>query len=285
MDAAPASTPAEGLALNTEFFRPSVQRQLARPPRVLIAEDHPTNRRVTSLLLEKLGYEVEVTKDGREALDAWRRTRHEIILMDCQMPTMDGFEATRQVRQAEAAEPPSPSGPTFIVALTANAMAANRDACRQAGMDGFITKPVQSESLRRVMQYANALPKAGSPSTVRTCIKDLHDALGPEAVVELLTAFLDDTPHRLAELRTLAAGKDAPTFARAAHSIAGSCGIFGLIEMRDLGLSIEDMARTGAGKQCNEAINRLEAQFRAVADELEQIRDAAADEAEGLPPE
>ena len=110
--------------------------------RVLLAEDNLVNQRVALLTLKKMGYQVDVVKDGREALRAWENNEYDLILMDCQMPEMDGYEATRAIRQRE-------NGKRIpIVALTAHAMKGADEVCRAAGMDDYITKPIDREQLR-----------------------------------------------------------------------------------------------------------------------------------------
>jgi PAS domain S-box-containing protein len=115
--------------------------------RVLLAEDNPVNQLVASRLLEKIGYDVDVVKDGLEACAAWERGGHDLILMDCQMPRMDGYEATREIRRREGG-----SAHIRIVALTAHAMKGAEEECRAAGMDDYVTKPIDTEQLRRCLE-------------------------------------------------------------------------------------------------------------------------------------
>jgi CheY-like chemotaxis protein len=116
------------------------------PLRVLLAEDNPINRRVALLMLARLGYQADVAEDGQEVLEAVRRQRYDLILMDVQMPEIDGIEATRRIR----AELP-PERQPHIVAVTANALEENREACFAAGMDEFLAKPVLLDVLREVL--------------------------------------------------------------------------------------------------------------------------------------
>jgi CheY-like chemotaxis protein len=110
--------------------------------RILLAEDNPVNQKVASRLLEKLDYQVEVVADGRAAVSAWQKGQFDLILMDCQMPHMDGYEATREVRRLEDGQ-----GRTPIVALTANAMKGDEERCIASGMDGFVSKPIDRGKL------------------------------------------------------------------------------------------------------------------------------------------
>jgi PAS domain S-box-containing protein len=115
--------------------------------RVLLAEDNPVNQKVGSRLLERIGCTVEVAADGKEALRAWESGGFDLILMDCQMPEMDGYEATRQIRSRELASHRTP-----IVALTAHALKGAEEECRAAGMNDFLTKPIDSEALRACIE-------------------------------------------------------------------------------------------------------------------------------------
>ncbi len=131
--------------------------------RILLAEDNLVNQKVAVRMMEKLGYKVDVAIDGKEALDALTRHSYDVVLMDCQMPEMDGFEATRKIREAEGVEDESSEiNPTNglpltsehvpIIALTANALPEDREKCLEAGMDDFLTKPIQMEKLDRALQ-------------------------------------------------------------------------------------------------------------------------------------
>ncbi len=110
------------------------------PLRILMAEDNPINQRVGKLILQRAGFDIDLVGDGNEALEAHRSNPYHLILMDCQMPTMDGFEASRQIRSLDQAQP-------IIVAVTANALVGERERCLEAGMDDYLSKPFQAEQL------------------------------------------------------------------------------------------------------------------------------------------
>ncbi|MEQ1844390.1 MAG: response regulator, partial [Nitrospira sp.] len=118
-------------------------------PLILVVEDNPVNQKVAAKMIEKLGYRVNVAASGREAVESLARISYDLVFMDCQMPEMDGFEATRVIRSQEAnllqAVGKSPHLP--IIAMTANAMQEDRDRCQAVGMDDFLSKPVTSQSL------------------------------------------------------------------------------------------------------------------------------------------
>jgi len=121
-----------------------------RRPRILLAEDNVVNQKVAARVLEKEGFVVDVASDGRQAVDAWRRGTYDLILMDCQMPQLDGYEATREIRREERETSSVRRIP--IIALTAHAMKGAADDCRRAGMDDYLTKPLDREQLRRCLK-------------------------------------------------------------------------------------------------------------------------------------
>jgi two-component system, sensor histidine kinase and response regulator len=116
---------------------------------ILVAEDNPVNQIVTLHQLRKLGCKIEIASNGLEALAAWQHGAHDMIFMDCQMPEMDGFEVTRKIR---ALEKERSLTPIPIVAMTASAMEGDREACLQAGMDDYISKPVKIEEIKKLLQ-------------------------------------------------------------------------------------------------------------------------------------
>jgi CheY-like chemotaxis protein len=121
-----------------------------RRPRILLAEDNVVNQKVASRVLEKEGFVVDVAGDGRQAVDAWKRGAYDLILMDCQMPQLDGYEATREIRREERDTGAVSRIP--IIALTAHAMKGAAEDCRRAGMDDYLTKPLDREQLRRCLK-------------------------------------------------------------------------------------------------------------------------------------
>ena len=143
-------------------IRPAMSSQFSH--RVLLAEDNPVNQRLAVRLLEKLGHRADVVSNGAAALEALEATAYDLVLMDCQMPEVDGFEATRAIRQWESTSRvgSSPASRLPIVALTANAMQGDRERCLAAGMDDYITKPLARSDLARVLENSPSFPRSSS---------------------------------------------------------------------------------------------------------------------------
>ncbi|HJY06819.1 MAG TPA: response regulator, partial [Bryobacteraceae bacterium] len=131
---------ARSLSTEPPVLQPAEPVPNGNSVRILMAEDNLINQRVGKLILQKAGYAIDLVSDGIEALEAHRKTPYDLILMDCQMPAMDGFEATRQIRALDARQP-------VIVAVTANALVGERERCLAVGMDDYLSKPFQADQL------------------------------------------------------------------------------------------------------------------------------------------
>jgi CheY-like chemotaxis protein len=157
-------------------FPGEIKRDTGDPPhttsRILLAEDNSVNQRVAVCMLEKLGYRVDVVANGCEALEALSRISYAAVLMDCQMPEMDGLEATRRIRELEGKADKHganqlPPRHIPIIAMTANALQGDRERCLAAGMDDYLSKPVRSEDLRIILQrWVRAHPVQSSPNRI-----------------------------------------------------------------------------------------------------------------------
>ena len=224
---------------------------------VLVVEDNLVNQKVASLILGKLGCRTEVAHDGVQAVEAVERGRFSLVLMDCQMPRMSGFEATRAIRSS--ADPRIRTIP--IVAMTADAMPGDRERCLQAGMDDYLPKPVQKGDLRRMLEKwgtVHAPPVDPKPTEAET-MQDNHDVLDLDVIAtlkelggdddpglfeELVQLFLDDTPPRLRALVEAVASGDGSELESAAHALKSSAANLGAIGLSELFKKIEM-----AGKQ------------------------------------
>ena len=219
--------------------------------RLLIAEDNEVNSRLAILMLEKLGYKPDLARDGSEAVDRFASGLYDAVLMDCHMPVMDGYEATRAIRELEAS--PTWKRPRArIIAMTANAMSGERERCLDAGMDDYMSKPLRSKALMEALSQVVPLtddPQCGAPmwsareqkETLQS-IRQLAEELSNEAAVELIENWLEDTPARLEEIMRLAGGSDQVLLRRAAHSLKGSSSLFGLNRISELCREIERLA-------------------------------------------
>ena len=209
---------------------PSVQAQVGR---VLVAEDNLVNQQVMEAMLTTLGYEVDLAVDGRQAVTMALQQPYDAVLMDCQMPVLDGFEATREIRTAGG-----PAGATPIIAVTASALASDEVRCREAGMDDFLSKPLRREALAQVLLRwtsgsAVAVPEVPQQAAADhddDCLdRSLLDEMLPlgEAFLDVIRAWLETTPARLAELADAVARGDGPAVRQASHTLAGSSSCVG----------------------------------------------------------
>ncbi len=257
----------------------------AAKARILVAEDNAVNRKVALAQLESLGYAADVASNGWEALDALEKSRYDVVLMDCQMPEMDGFEATAEVRRREQGDSPR----TVIVAMTANALEGDRRKCLAAGMDDYISKPVKIDALRQVLERwtvsapgkKDASPEKppDSPEKAASEIIDFSVLEGfrgfqppgePDLVDNLIDLFTEDTAGRLAILKQAAADADAAAINREAHNVKGAAGNIGAGRMAEICRELEQKA-----SQENEAkalISRLESEFKQVVEVLNSMR-------------
>ena len=197
-----------------------------RTLRLLLAEDNPVNQRLAVRLLEKQGHQVVVAGNGREALAALDGQPFDVVLMDVQMPEMDGFEATAAIRAREPA--PAPHIP--IIAMTAHAMKGDRERCLEAGMDGYVSKPIRPQELFEVLEGLVTADDRPSPPrrTAGGPARRLRPGRGPgrvdgdaELLKELAGLFLGECPQRMAEIRQAIDQRDASRLHQAAHTLGG----------------------------------------------------------------
>ena len=249
--------------------RPTAPAGRRRPPlHVLLAEDNPVNQKLALRLLEKRGHTVVLAGDGKEALAALTRRPFDLVLMDVQMPDMDGFEAAKRIRREEAGT----GRHVPILAMTAYAMKGDRERCLAAGMDDYVTKPIQPaelfETIDRLLPPGGAAPEelpAEPPSEAPDRVEALRrvgDDVG--LLRELAGLFLDSYQQQLDELRTALVGCDGPAVQRLAHTLKGAVGVFGARFAFEAALRLEATARAGdltAAEQARvgleEALGRL----------------------------
>ncbi|MCC7494134.1 MAG: response regulator [Fimbriimonadaceae bacterium] len=209
---------------------------------LLLAEDNLVNQKVAALMLGRLGCTVDLAADGEAALELLRRRRYDAVLMDCQMPRLDGFAATRQWREEEAAGQHVP-----IIALTANAMQGDREWCLAVGMDDYLSKPISTEQLAQCLRR---WIRVAGPPTAPAGPFDLaalhHEFAGFESLLrDIAQIFISDAPRLLTNLEVALARRDAAAAQLAAHTLKGSASNFRAGAVVDLASSIELLTREG----------------------------------------
>jgi PAS domain S-box-containing protein len=253
-DALMGAIDASGAHRSAAAGRPKIDAGMAArlPLRLLLAEDNAVNQKVALLTLARLGYRADVAANGLEVLDALARQTYDVVLMDVQMPELDGLETTRRI----CATLPRAERPR-IVAMTANAMQGDRDQCLAAGMDDYISKPVHVDDLVRALERAvpalvgsaqpggAAADHSGEPVLSRAVLDRLQEDLGgdPTIVVELIELFCADTPLVLGRMRKALADGDVETVQRLAHTLRSSSATLGANRFAALCGELEVRAR------------------------------------------
>ncbi|HVU24578.1 MAG TPA: PAS domain S-box protein [Opitutus sp.] len=229
-----------------------------RSLRVLLAEDNEANQMVVQMIAAKQGHAVDTAANGEEALARLAQRDYDVVLMDCQMPKLDGYEATRRIRSGSAGVR---DARIPVVALTAYAMPEDRAKCFAAGMNEYLTKPVRAEGLHAALVRLGLLadkaaPRAGAPAAAGAAavpvavldrnllenMRRLPGRTGPSLLPELLAIFRRDAAVRPDELTRLAETRDGAGLARAAHAFAGSCAVIGARALRAAAMALEQAA-------------------------------------------
>jgi signal transduction histidine kinase/DNA-binding response OmpR family regulator len=240
--------------------------------RILLVEDNEVNRKVAIRLLEKLGVQVEVAVNGREAVERVAAQTYDLILMDCQMPEMDGYEATRHIRQHEAQ---TGRERVPIVALTAHALSGDREKCLAVGMDDYLSKPLKPGELKATL--LNWLKAKKNQTDVEKSQKEvrrmqlidwehLEEITGGdvEFQVELFQEFIAQMPTLLSQLESALALGDAATFGRVAHTLKGSARSIGADPLAEDAYKLEQMGKAGDLSGAHEALQALHKSWHAL---------------------
>jgi two-component system, sensor histidine kinase and response regulator len=283
--------------------------------RILIAEDNPVNQKVVLTQVENLGYLADVVVNGSEALDALSRVRYALVLMDCQMPVMDGFTATAEVRRREGERRHTP-----IVAVTAN---GSREQCLNAGMDDFLAKPLKQPELAiAIARWMKPQPPkassahdadtkfrsdartqpggytcldsgevvgsakedwadAFSDATIAERLAQLREECGPEIVAGFIGMFIRDTAEGLTRIRSLATQLDSAAIEREAHSLKGSCANLGVDRLAALCHQLESVAEAGSLGSVNEFLAGLDSEFERLKPLLGSLKRFSSNMPEG----
>jgi signal transduction histidine kinase/DNA-binding response OmpR family regulator/putative methionine-R-sulfoxide reductase with GAF domain len=231
------------------------------PLRILLAEDNTVNQQIALLVLESMGYRADVAANGLEAVQAVRDLPYDVVLMDVQMPEMDGLEATRQIR----ARPPS-TGRPHIIAMTANAMQGDREACLAAGMDNYLAKPIRPEELAAAL--ANAPVHAGEqpvPVMLDVAALDRLRAIAPnaESFDRLVTSFIDNGAALVGKIADAAGSGDLDVLRRSAHTLKSNAASFGATDLAELCGNLEAQARAGSTDGASELTKQIASAFNA----------------------
>jgi two-component system, sensor histidine kinase and response regulator len=284
--------------------RPPARRRL----KVLLAEDNPVNVEVASAMLEGLGLEVQRACNGEEALAAARASEFDLVLMDCQMPVMDGMAATAEIRRHEQQRGRARQLP--IIAITANALQGDRESCLAAGMDDYLSKPFTQTMLAETLGRWIALPRAAlvhhgdarkaAASTAVTAAMPAGAAAAPaatpappagasinrhaldairalsadkgEALLQrVLHAFIDDTPGHLATLRDAIAARNAGSVRKVAHSLKSSSANVGADTLAQLSKDMEQLGRNDTTSGAAALLAAMEREFTAVRGTLSSM--------------
>jgi CheY-like chemotaxis protein len=264
------------------------------PLRILLAEDNATNQKLALRVLARMGYRADVAANGLEVLDALQRQTYDVVLMDVQMPEMDGLEATRRLRQhvPDARQP-------RVIAMTANAMQGDREMCLAAGMDDYVSKPIRIEELVAALSKSRSLEMNWAPESVAVgarppspaaapaptampapamldpaALENLLSMLGGELdyLGELIDSFLEDAPQLLSQLRHYVEDGNAKGASRIAHSLKSNGADFGAATFAGLCKELETKGRAGDLEGATQLMAQIEAGYRALEAALRAVR-------------
>jgi PAS domain S-box-containing protein len=245
----------------------SLASPIAREGRILVVEDNHTNQLVILAQLQKLGYKADSVSNGAEAVEAVKRGGCDLVLMDCEMPVMDGYEAARQIRSSLQSAIP-------IVSLTADVTSSARERCLNAGMNGYLSKPLELPQLEKMLDMwmpvtpGQALreppPQVAKDATECTFDEEplLRRLMGDRQLASaVVKGFLDDSPVQLTNLGKLLSERDAPAVRLHAHALKGASATVGAEFLRSIALSIEEAASAGNVSRCVELLPQAVEEF------------------------
>ena len=237
--------------------------------RVLLAEDNPVNQQVAAAMIQRLGLRVDVAGNGKEVLEQMALLPYDLVFMDCEMPEMDGYAATAEIRRRTTGAPRIP-----IVAMTAHAMEGDRERCLAAGMDDYVTKPVNPAVIEAVIRRwirTSEDRNGGEPIVEAAVVLDpqritqLRSALGSgdgSLFRRVVEAFLGDTRARLAALRQALDREDPAAVRQLAHTLRGSCLNLGALRMTEVATALERVPAEARPAGAPPLVEELEAEFR-----------------------
>jgi len=253
--------------------------------RILLAEDNVVNQRVALKQLKKLGFSADAVLNGNEVLSALQKVPYDIIIMDCQMPEMDGYEVTKRIRQSGSDSYIHLRSAPYIIALTANAMRGDRERCLSLGMNDYLTKPLHVRDLESVLQRALLriqpasvapvpMPEKPLPDlldrTVINGLKELREPGQPDPLRELIELFFRDAEPRLKQMEEAATAGDMARLGAAAHTLKGSASNLGAKRLSALCASLEKQGKAGDATNVTSTLGEVKGEFAAVRELLQQ---------------
>ena len=308
---APEPTASEA-ASSRVYCRPTYSSQPPELPhlRILLAEDNQVNQQVVLLMLQKLGYRADVVGNGFEAIVALRQAPYDVVLMDVEMPEMDGLSATQQICQEWSAQQRP-----YIIALTAYAMAGDREKCLQAGMDNYLAKPIREKELLQALVQAaqhqsSKLGEKLSASSVATqttrrtsetgelsdpnsvqvgvldsesqveevldlkvlqSIRQMGGAKGEHILKTIIEQYLEDAPQHLQAIREAIAKADSESLRKSAHTLRSSNANLGALNLADWCKELENLGRSGTTEGAKDSLLQLQAEYERVQQALQAI--------------
>jgi len=274
MDCEPHPQSKTQVAVDRAIANYAAQLPLPKLPKILLVEDNPVNQKVLLTQLKHLGYHPALATDGQAALQLMTHTHYDIVLMDCQMPVLDGYDTTREIRRREVN-----TRHTIIIALTANALKEDRDQCIKAGMDDYLSKPVLKEQLAAKLNAWSQLiaspPAESSPSPCLPLFIDWHQLAqvcdgSPEFESELLQMFAEDIQLRFQMIETAIADHNPQLLEQAAHQIKGSSANLGLTAFQAVADVLEQQARQQQMRNARDRLTELQALYRSLQSYLTQ---------------
>jgi two-component system, sensor histidine kinase and response regulator len=233
--------------------------------RILLAEDNEVNQRVALYQLRMLDHQVDLARNGVEALKLFDENEYDAVLMDIHMPELDGYAATAEIRRREGDRKRTP-----IIAMTANALPEDREKCLAVGMDDHLAKPVQASALVRVLEQwvANTEPANIEPLPPATDLQPLINSGMGDIIPRLVEIFLDTAPHDIEKAVAALRSSQATDLEEAAHKLKGSCSNLGAARLRDLCQQLEKLGRDGSLQTAPELLASVEEEFGRVRTEL-----------------
>ncbi|HEV3331599.1 MAG TPA: PAS domain S-box protein [Bryobacteraceae bacterium] len=243
-------------SLQRHSVGPRATTRKGRQARILVAEDNATNRQVALAQLKKLGYQADAVTNGAKAAEAVRQEHYDLVLMDCEMPVMDGFEASRRIRQSNQPNIP-------IVALTADAMPEDRDRCLREGMNDYLAKPVDLARLEEVL--AKWLPVSGAGDPAKPVFDEaplLRRLMGDrELAGTIVDNYLQEVPSQLNNLRDRLDAADLPGVRLQAHALKGASATVSAVSLHAAALEMEQAGKDGQLDRCGEIFPCVLAEF------------------------